>query len=141
MSQNAMVKTIITDTLIYSAVDSLKKRELYFKSVPANAVANSVHNLFLKNFVAGKLAGLIGVLDSQSANVVEMYTSRLLALYGAKMLVGNMGDKAEPGEIKASLGKLAQKQLMYSLALYLVDSANNQILQPSTGKTIGPTRA
>jgi hypothetical protein len=97
--------------------------------------------LFLKNFVAGKLAGLIGVLDSQSANVVEMYTSRLLALYGAKMLVGNMGDKAEPGEIKASLGKLAQKQLMYSLALYLVDSANNQILQPSTGKTIGPTRA
>lgn len=128
VAQNQVVKQIAMDSAVYTAVDSIRKKQIYIKSVPVNLVANSAHMLLLKNFTAGKLSG---ILDAQSSALIEDYVSRLGSLYGAKMLVGSMGEKSEPGET-SNLTKLAKKQLIYSLAIYLVNSGYNQILQPAT---------
>lgn len=128
---NPVVKRMATELAVYTAVDSLKEKQLDFSGVPVNAIAIAGYELVIKNFVYGRLAGLI---DGSVSDFIEDYVGKFAGLYAAEMFMGKARD----------VQKVAKDQLYYSLAGLLTSSAYsqfglNRVVDPRSATTQGST--
>lgn len=129
--QNNLLKQVAGELAIYTAVDSIRSRELDFSDLPVNALSIVAYNVVVKNIVDGKLSGAI---DPMVSHLIEDYVGRVGTLYLAGMFMNKNRD------FKA----LTKDQLFYSLAVYLTYNSSSQLglnklvdprLAPAQGST------
>lgn len=127
--QNNIVKNVLGDIAVYTAVDSLKEKQFDTSGLMVNSVTNIVYNLVVRAMVNGKLSGLF---DGMSSALIEDYVGRLATLYVAEMFID--GKSRE-------IGKIAKDQLYYSLAIYLTVQGYSQFGLKAVDTRAAPPQA